>query len=65
MLKLVTTVDLWIPEGKSYPIQEKPVFPSKDYRVLVYSNVKINPPLTNADFELKVPADVKKTRPPR
>ena len=63
MLKLITTVDLWIPEGKSYPIQEKPLTPSKDYRVLVYSNVKINPPLSNSDFELKVPADVKKIHP--
>ncbi len=65
MQKLVTTVELWIPEGKSYPIQEKPILPSKDYRVLIYSNVKINPTLTNSDFELKVPADVKKIRPSR
>jgi outer membrane lipoprotein-sorting protein len=63
MQKLLTTVDLWIEKGESYPIQEKALQPSKNYFLLMYSGVMINPPLSNSDFELKVPADVRKIHP--
>lgn len=62
--KLATQVDLWIKNGESYPLQFKALKPgSKDYLMFVYSDVKINPALSNSDFELKVPADVRKIRP--
>ena len=62
--KLATRVDLWIENGKSYPLQFKALKPgSKDYLMFVYSDVKINPSLSNSDFEMKVPADVRKIHP--
>ena len=61
--KLITTVDLWIQEGKSYPVQDKILQPSKEYSIFIYSDVKINPPLPNSAFELKVPSDVKEVHP--
>jgi outer membrane lipoprotein-sorting protein len=61
--KLLSTVDLWIPIGLAHPIREKAVFPSKDYRLVDYSEVKTNQSLPNSDFELKLPGDVKKSYP--
>jgi outer membrane lipoprotein-sorting protein len=63
--KLATRIDMWITEGKYYPAQVKALQPSKNYLLLIYSDVKINPPLTNADFELKLPPDVRKIHPSR
>ncbi|HWZ30077.1 MAG TPA: hypothetical protein VNX18_02010 [Bryobacteraceae bacterium] len=64
--KLVTRIDLWIMEGKSYPVQEKGLYPSKDYKIVMYSDVKITPPnsqLPDSDFELRVPKDVREIHP--
>lgn len=61
--KLTTKIELWIPEGGSNPIQEKFTQPSNDYSLVVFSDIKINAPLADSDFSLKVPADVKKIYP--
>jgi outer membrane lipoprotein-sorting protein len=62
--KLAAQVDLWIENGKSYPLQVKALKPaSKDYLMFIYSDVKINPAVSNSDFELKLPADVRKIHP--
>jgi outer membrane lipoprotein-sorting protein len=61
--KLVTKIELWIPEGKGNPVQEKVTKTSKDYSLATYSDLKINPPLADAEFELKLPPDVKKINP--
>lgn len=63
ILKLVTSIELWIPEGKSYAIQEKAVEPSKNYRLVTYSGVKINPPLPDSAFDLKLPPGTKVVHP--
>jgi outer membrane lipoprotein-sorting protein len=42
--KYLTRIDLWITDG-NYPIQEKLWEPSKDYIVVNYSDVQINPKL--------------------
>jgi outer membrane lipoprotein-sorting protein len=59
------TIQLWIPEDKGNPIQEKVLSgkESKDYNLLQYSNVKINPALPESDFELNLPAGVKVIKP--
>jgi outer membrane lipoprotein-sorting protein len=61
--KLVSKIELWIPEGRGNPVQEKVTKTSKDYALATYSDLKINPPLPDAEFELKLPPDVKKITP--
>ncbi|HUA21263.1 MAG TPA: outer membrane lipoprotein carrier protein LolA [Bryobacteraceae bacterium] len=56
----VKTMVLWIPEqGDPYPLQEKIVEPSGDYRLVTYSGLKINSPLAGDAMQLKLPAGVK------
>lgn len=63
-LKVVKTIELWIPDGKGYAIQQKENAPSKskDYRLVRFSNLQLNPPLPDSEFELVVPKDVKRVR---
>jgi outer membrane lipoprotein-sorting protein len=56
-------IELWIPEGESNPIQEKVTQPNKDYNLVQFSDRKINPPLLDSDFSLKLPPGVKKVYP--
>ena len=57
---LVAKLELWIPEGQTYAIQQKVTAPSKDYDLWVYSNVKINPDLPESAFTFTPPAGVQK-----
>lgn len=59
--KYATRIDLWIPEDRGYAIQEKVTQPSGNYDLNTYSDVKINPPLPDSAFELKVPSGAKVT----
>ncbi len=61
--KLTTKIELWIPEGQANPIQEKLSTPSKNYSLINFSDVKINPQLPDADYTLKLPAGAKKIYP--
>jgi outer membrane lipoprotein-sorting protein len=61
--KLITKIELWIPEGQDTAIQEKVTEPSKNYELITYSEVKVNPSLPDSSFELKLPAKVKKIHP--
>ena len=56
-------IELWFPEGESYPIQERVTQSSKDTNTLLYSDLKVNPPLQDSDIDLKLPANVKRVRP--
>ncbi len=56
----VKKLELWIPsEGDPYPLREKIIEPSDDYRLVTYSSLKINPPLQPDALELKLPPGVK------
>lgn len=56
----VQKVMLSIPvQGDPYPVQEKIIEPSGDYRLVTYSNLKINPALQPDAMELKLPPGVK------
>ena len=58
--KYVTKAELWVPkEGDPYPVQEKLYQPSKDYRISIYSNLRINPKLSSDAAQLKLPPGVK------
>jgi outer membrane lipoprotein-sorting protein len=58
--KYVQKLELWIPaQGGPYPLQEKIIEPSGDYRLATFSEKTINPPLQPDALELKRPAGVK------
>ena len=61
--KLATKIELWIPEGKSNPIQEKITQPSKNYNLVLFSDLKINDPLPDSAYSLKLPPGVIKLHP--
>jgi outer membrane lipoprotein-sorting protein len=56
-------VELWIPSSASYPVQEKIDKNDQDYILIQYSDVKINPGLTDKDLALSLPAGVNKVYP--
>jgi len=58
--RYVTRLDMWVPDhGAPYPIQEKVYEPSGDYRLITYSDLKINPPIRSDALKLKLPSGVK------
>jgi len=61
--KLITKIELWILEGQDTPIQEKVTEPSKNYELITYSDIKVNPNLPESAFEPKLPEKVKKIHP--
>lgn len=58
-----TKIELWIPDGQVNPIQEKWIMPSKDYHLVAYSDLKVNPTLPDSAFKLVLPAGVKELHP--
>lgn len=52
-------IDMWIPNDAAYPVQQQFYEPSGNYRIVTYTNVKINPSLHGV-LELKLPKGVKK-----
>lgn len=63
VLKNLKKLELWIPESDAYPIQQKFSLAAGDYKLVTYTNVKVNPPLKDSDLELKVPKDTKRVFP--
>ncbi len=56
----VQKLELWIPEqGDPYPLREKIIEPSGDYRLVTYSSLQINPALKPDALRLKLPQGVK------
>jgi outer membrane lipoprotein-sorting protein len=62
-LEYLKKVELWIPPNQSYPVQEKIYKNSQDYILINYSDVRINPGLTDKELELSVPPGVTKVYP--
>jgi outer membrane lipoprotein-sorting protein len=62
--KIFNMIQLWIPEDQGNPIQEKRLLgkENKDYNLFQFSNMKINPSLPDSDFELNLPAGVKRNK---
>ncbi len=63
VLKNLKKLELWIPESEVYPVQQEFYMPGGDYKLVTYTNVKMNPPLSDSDLRLKVPKDVKRVFP--
>jgi len=64
--KLFNKIQVWFPDGKPNPIQEKMITgkESKDYKLFEFSNEVVkttsDPPLPASDFDLNLPPGVKK-----
>ena len=52
-------VELWIPTDAGYPVQQQFWEPSGNYRLVTYSKIQINPPITG-NLEFKPPAGAKR-----
>jgi outer membrane lipoprotein-sorting protein len=61
-LKIVKTIELWIPDGKGNPIRQKGNFPSGDYKLATFSDLLLNPPLPDSAFQLSAPPGTKRVK---
>lgn len=58
--RMIGTLDVWIPDGTAYPIQEKAVeTTSHNMHTYTFSDVTINPRLPESAFEFKIPPGTK------
>jgi outer membrane lipoprotein-sorting protein len=57
--KIATSIEMWIPESRSYAIQQKVNEPSGNYVLNHYTDVKMNPDLPQSTYEFKPPANAK------
>jgi outer membrane lipoprotein-sorting protein len=56
-------VEMWIPANDGNPVQQKFYQPSGDYFSSVYTNVKVNPPVADAELALNLPKGTKREFP--
>jgi outer membrane lipoprotein-sorting protein len=63
VLKNLKKMELWISDARTYPVRQKFYLTAGDYKLVTYTNVKMNPPLSDADLRLKVPKDTKREFP--
>lgn len=62
VLQHLTKFELWI-SAAGYPIQQKFYFPGGDYQLATYSDVKINPEISESAMKLHLPKNVKREYP--
>jgi outer membrane lipoprotein-sorting protein len=53
-------VEVWVPQGTAYPIQQQFFKPSGNFVTVLYSNTKLNPPIKGGTLEFKLPPGTKK-----
>lgn len=56
-------VELWIADANGYPAQQKFYLPAGDYTLVTYTDLKINPNLSNSALKLNLPRGVKREFP--
>jgi outer membrane lipoprotein-sorting protein len=61
--KSLKKLELWIPESEVYPVEQKFYLAAGDYKLATYTNVKMNPAVTDSDLKLRVSKDVKRVFP--
>ena len=54
--KLVAKVELWIPIGQTYAVQQKVTEPNGDYNLWIYADAKLNPGLPDSAYGFVAPA---------
>jgi outer membrane lipoprotein-sorting protein len=55
----LSKAQVWIPDGKAYPVQQQFFEPTGNYRIVLYNNIKLNPPI-KGNLEFKLPAGAKR-----
>lgn len=66
MRRNIPRLEMWISKTRWQPVRQKLYGPNPgDYRLYSYSNVALNPKLSNSDFRLKIPAGVRRIFPQR
>ncbi len=55
--KLVSMVELWIPVGQTYAVQQKVTEPNGDYNLWMYADAKLNPSLPDSAYDFVAPAN--------
>lgn len=63
VLQHLTKVDLWLSDATGYPVQQKFLLPGGDYRMVTYTNVRINTLLPDSALKLQLPRGVKRETP--
>ena len=61
----LSKIEMWVPEGQTYPIQQRLHFPSGNYDTVTYSDLKLNAPLSEDALKLHLPRGVKREFPQR
>jgi outer membrane lipoprotein-sorting protein len=51
--KGVSRIDLWVTEGKAIPVQLRVTTPAKDSTTFTYTDVKLNPNVSEGDLKLR------------
>ncbi len=59
--KLVAKVELWIPLGQTYAVQQKVTEPNGDYNLWIYADAKLNPNLPDSAYSFVAPAGATRT----
>jgi len=63
VLKNLKKLELWISQSEVYPVQQKFYLPAGDYKLVTYTSVRMNPPLSDAELKLRLSKDVKRVFP--
>jgi outer membrane lipoprotein-sorting protein len=58
--KYVKLVEVWVSQADGITVQQKVHEPSRNYVQFSYSDIKLNPPMTEDSVKLKLPKGVKK-----
>jgi outer membrane lipoprotein-sorting protein len=59
----VRLIEMWVSDAEGIPVQQKVHQPSKDYVLITYTAIQLNPQLTAESVKLKLPKGVKKEYP--
>lgn len=62
-LKSVKRIEIWISQTDGITVQQKVHQPSRDYVLISYGDIKLNPAMTEDSVKLKLPKGVKKETP--
>jgi len=65
VLKQLKKIDLWVSRDTGYPVQQKFNQPSGDYTLVTFSDLKVNPNLSDSALKLQLPKGVKREYPQR
>jgi outer membrane lipoprotein-sorting protein len=61
--KSVKRIEIWVSQTDGVTVQQKVHQPSRDYVLISYSDIKLNPAMTEDSVKLKLPKGVKKETP--